>query len=70
MEEIFVSFGKAMALGLMMMFSVLVLLFASFLQPITIMFSLPLSIGGAIVALLVSQLPISLPVGRLARREP
>jgi hydrophobe/amphiphile efflux-1 (HAE1) family protein len=62
MEEIFVSFGKAMALGIMMVFSVLVLLFASFLQPITILFSLPLSIGGAIIALLVSQLPISLPV--------
>jgi multidrug efflux pump subunit AcrB len=46
----------------MMMFSVLVLLFASFLQPITIMFSLPLSIGGAIAALIISQLPISLPV--------
>ena len=62
MDEIFVSFGKAMALGIMMVYSVLVLLFASFLQPITILFSLPLSIGGAIVALIISQLPISLPV--------
>jgi multidrug efflux pump subunit AcrB len=62
MEEIFVGFAQAMALGLMMMFSVLVLLFRSFLQPITIMFSLPLSIGGAIAALIISQMPISLPV--------
>ena len=62
MGEIFESFGKAMALGIMMVFSVLVLLFSSFLQPITILFSLPLSIGGAIVALIISQLPISLPV--------
>lgn len=62
MAEVFESFGKAMALGLMLMFSVLVVLFSSFLQPVTILFSLPLSIGGAIVALIVSQLPISLPV--------
>ena len=62
MDEIFVSFGKAMALGIMLVFSVLVVLFSSFLQPVTILFSLPLSIGGAIIALIVSQLPISLPV--------
>jgi multidrug efflux pump subunit AcrB len=41
---------------------VLVLLFGSFLQPVTILFSLPLSIGGAIVALAVSGQSISLPV--------
>ena len=40
----------------------LVLLFGSFLQPITILFSLPLSIGGAIVALAITGQPISLPV--------
>ena len=62
MAEVFESFGKAMAAGLMMVFAVLVLLFSSFLQPVTILFSLPLSIGGAIVALSVTQLPISLPV--------
>ena len=62
MDEIFESFAKAMALGIMLVFSVLVVLFSSFLQPITILFSLPLSIGGAIIALILSQLPISLPV--------
>ncbi len=62
MAEVFQSFGKAMGAGLMMVFAVLVLLFASFLQPITILFSLPLSIGGAIVALAVTKNPISLPV--------
>jgi len=45
-----------------MVFAVLVLLFGSFLQPVTILFSLPLSIGGAIVALAVTGRPISLPV--------
>ncbi|MCF7082183.1 efflux RND transporter permease subunit, partial [Klebsiella pneumoniae] len=41
---------------------VLVLLFGNFLQPLTILFSLPLSIGGAILGLLVFQMPISMPV--------
>jgi hydrophobe/amphiphile efflux-1 (HAE1) family protein len=62
MGEIFEGFFKAMALGIMLMFAVLVVLYSSFLQPITILFSLPLSIGGAIIALILSQLPISLPV--------
>jgi multidrug efflux pump subunit AcrB len=62
MTEVFVNFGKAMSAGLMMVYAVLVLLFASFLQPITILFSLPLSIGGAIVALAITQNAISLPV--------
>jgi multidrug efflux pump subunit AcrB len=59
---VFESFAKAMGAGIMMVFAVLVLLFGSFLQPITILFSLPLSIGGAIVALAVTGRPISLPV--------
>ena len=62
MAEVFGGFGKAMAAGLMMVFAVLVLLFSSFLQPLTILFSLPLSIGGAIIALLIVQKPMSLPV--------
>jgi multidrug efflux pump subunit AcrB len=62
MGEVFASFGQAMGAGLMMVFAVLVLLFASFLQPVTILFSLPLSIGGAIIALAVTGKPISLPV--------
>ncbi len=62
MAEVFQSFGQAMAAGLMMVFAVLVLLFSSFLQPVTILFSLPLSVGGAIVALSLTQMPVSLPV--------
>jgi hydrophobe/amphiphile efflux-1 (HAE1) family protein len=62
MAEVFESFAKAMGAGIMMVYAVLVLLFRSFLQPITILFSLPLSIGGAIVALAITGLPISLPV--------
>jgi hydrophobe/amphiphile efflux-1 (HAE1) family protein len=62
MKEVFESFAKAMGAGIMMVYAVLVLLFGSFLQPITILFSLPLSIGGAIVALAITSQPISLPV--------
>ena len=49
MTEVFTRFGKAMGAGIMMVLGVLVLLFANFLQPFTILLSLPLSIGGAIL---------------------
>jgi multidrug efflux pump subunit AcrB len=62
MGELVDGFAEAMRNGLMMVYSVLVLLFASFLQPITILFSLPLSIGGAILGLLFTGRPISMPV--------
>ena len=62
MAEVFAGFAQAMGAGLMMVYAVLVLLFGSFLHPITILFSLPLSIGGAIVALAITAKPMSLPV--------
>ena len=62
MGEVFGGFAMAMGAGLMMVFGVLVLLFGSFLQPVTILFSLPLSIGGAILGLLIFSKPISMPV--------
>ncbi|MBE7204535.1 MAG: efflux RND transporter permease subunit, partial [Parafilimonas terrae] len=62
MSEVFSSFASAMGAGLMMVYGVLILLFASFTQPITILFSLPLSIGGAIIALLLTGKAISMPV--------
>ncbi|MGE0697978.1 MAG: efflux RND transporter permease subunit [Hyphomicrobiaceae bacterium] len=62
MAEVFQGFAKAMGAGLMMVYAVLVLLFGSFLHPVTILFSLPLSIGGAIVALAITSKPMSLPV--------
>jgi multidrug efflux pump subunit AcrB len=46
----------------MMVYAVLVLLFGTVLQPITILFSLPLSIGGAIVALLLTGKQLTTPV--------
>ncbi|MEP9350261.1 efflux RND transporter permease subunit [Xanthobacter sp. KR7-225] len=62
MEEVFSGFAMAMAAGLMMVLAVLVLLFHDVLQPITILISLPLSVGGAFIALLITDNSISLPV--------
>ncbi len=55
LNELSAGFATAITAGLMMVYAVLVLLFGTFLQPITILFSLPLSIGGAIAALLVDR---------------
>ncbi|WP_430913045.1 efflux RND transporter permease subunit [Methylobacterium sp. sgz302541] len=62
MGEVFEGFALAIGAGLMMVTGVLVLLFGNFLQPMTILFSLPLSIGGAILGLLIFNKPISMPV--------
>jgi len=62
MVEVFEGFAKAMGAGILMVLAVLVLLFASVLQPITILFSLPLSIGGVIIALFITDKAISMPV--------
>ncbi|MEX6505295.1 efflux RND transporter permease subunit [Jiella sp. M17.18] len=47
MNEMFSGFEMAIATGILLMFATLALLFNSFLQPITILTALPLSIGGA-----------------------
>jgi hydrophobe/amphiphile efflux-1 (HAE1) family protein len=62
MEEFFGQFGLAFGAGILLVLAVLVLLFQSFLQPITIMMALPLSIGGAILALLLTGDAMSLSV--------
>ncbi len=62
MGEVFASFAQAMGAGILMVLAVLVLLFASVLHPITILFSLPLSIGGVIFALYITDRSISMPV--------
>ncbi len=62
MRELFTNFAIAMFTGVLMVFAVLVLLFARVFQPITILSALPLSIGGAALALLLVGFPLSLPV--------
>jgi len=62
MQELFSSFGLAMALGVLAVYFVLVLLFHDFVQPATILVALPLSIGGAVIALLMGGYSLSMPV--------
>lgn len=61
MAELFASFGLAMLTGVMCIYVVLVLLFKDFLQPITILVALPLSVGGAFLLLLLTKSSLSMP---------
>jgi multidrug efflux pump subunit AcrB len=61
-NELYQNFSLAVLAGVLMVFAVLVLLFVRVLQPITILSALPLSLGGAVLALLLTGLPFSLPV--------
>jgi multidrug efflux pump subunit AcrB len=61
MQALFASFGLAMLIGVLCIYGVLVLLFKDFMQPVTILAALPLSIGGAFVALLITGRALSMP---------
>jgi multidrug efflux pump subunit AcrB len=61
MGELFASFGLAMMIGVLCIYIVLVLLFKGFLHPVTILAALPLSLGGAVVGLLLAQKSFSMP---------
>jgi hydrophobe/amphiphile efflux-1 (HAE1) family protein len=60
--ELLGAFANAMLMGLFLVLAVLILLFKSVIQPFTILFSLPLAIGGVAIALIVTANPISMPV--------
>ena len=61
MAELFESFGLAMLTGVLCIYIVLVLLFKDFVQPVTILAALVLSIPGAFLALFITQTAISMP---------
>lgn len=61
MEELFTSFGLAMLTGIVCILLVLILLFKDVIQPLTILAALPLSLGGAFVALLLANKSFSMP---------
>jgi multidrug efflux pump subunit AcrB len=61
MNELFASFGLAMLTGVLCIYIVLVLLFKDFVQPVTILAALVLSIPGAFLALLLSHTALSMP---------
>jgi multidrug efflux pump subunit AcrB len=60
--EMVQGFLNAMLLGLMLVLGVLILLFKDVIQPFTILFSLPLAIGGVAVALILTSNSLSMPV--------
>ena len=61
MVELFASFGLAMLTGVICIYIVLVLLFKDFVQPVTILGALVLSVPGAILALFITQTALSMP---------
>ncbi len=60
-SELFQSFALAMAIGVFCIYAVLVVLFHDFLQPFTILMALPLSLGGALLPLVVTGSSFSMP---------
>ena len=61
-QEMMQNFALALGAGILMVLAVLVLLFARLFQPITILSALPLSLGGAALALLLTGRPFSIAV--------
>ena len=61
MAELFASFGLAMLTGILCIYVVLVLLFKGFVQPLTILVALVLSVPGAVFALWITQTALSMP---------
>ena len=55
------GFAMALVVGVLCVYCVLVLLFRDFLQPVTILSAIPLSIGGAFLALLIAGAELSVP---------
>ncbi|PAS95701.1 MAG: RND transporter [Candidatus Dactylopiibacterium carminicum] len=61
MGELFSGFALAMGTGVFCIYIVLVLLFKDFVQPVTILAALVLSVPGAILALFITRSALSMP---------
>ena len=61
MADLFSGFAVAMAAGVLCIYAVLVLLFKDFIQPVTILAALVLSIPGAFLALFATRTALSMP---------
>ncbi|HEX6363011.1 MAG TPA: efflux RND transporter permease subunit, partial [Albitalea sp.] len=61
MAELFDSFALAMVTGVLCIYVVLVLLFHDFVQPVTILAALVLSIPGAFMALVLTRTDLTMP---------
>jgi len=60
MRDIFSRFALALGTAVLMIFAVLVLLYNSFIYPVAVMAALPLSVGGALMGLLIFQKSLGL----------
>lgn len=60
MQDVFSRFAGALGLAVLCIYAILVLLYNNFILPITILASLPLSIGGALLALMITQKELAL----------
>ena len=60
MRDIFGRFGTALSLAVLCIYAILVLLYNNFVYPLAILVALPLSIGGALLGLLVTQKELGL----------
>ena len=60
MRDVFGRFGSALGLAVLCIYAILVLLYNNFLYPMAILVALPLSIGGALLGLLVTQKELGL----------
>jgi len=61
MNDLISGFGLAMTASVLGIYCVLVLLFHDFVQPLTILSALPLSLGGAFAALLATHAQLNIP---------
>lgn len=61
MQDLISGFGMAIAAGVLCIYLVLVLLFKDFVQPVTILAALVLSVPGAILALFITHTALSMP---------
>ncbi len=60
MQDIFTRFATALGASILSIYAILVLLYSNFLYPFGILVALPLSIGGALLGLLVTQKELGL----------
>lgn len=54
-KDVFTGFGIAMMWAVLLIYAVLTLLFGGFLHPVTIMVAMPLSLGGAVMGLMIGH---------------
>ncbi len=60
MRDVFTRFSSALILGILSIYAILILLYNNFLYPLAILMALPMSVGGALIALLITQKELGL----------